>query len=171
MSDMTDITIKVADRSDLADIDALLARSYPALLKADYPPSLLVTAIPLISRVNPKLVASGRYFVVRDGEGEAVGAGGWSRSNPNTGQAGAPSTGHVRHVVTHHERTRHGIGRALMGRIFDDARAAGILRLDCFSTLTAVPFYSACGFSADQSLTIELRPGIEFPAVLMHRSL
>ena len=171
MTEMDEFSIHTANKGDLTDIDALLGRSYPALLKADYPPSLLVTAIPLIARANPRLVTSGRYFVVRDRSGHAVGAGGWSETHPNTSQRGAPATGHIRHVVTDHTRTRRGIGRALMGHIFDNARAAGIMRLDCFATLTAVPFYAACGFSEDHTLTIELRPGIDFPAVLMHRSL
>ncbi|AZQ69568.1 GNAT family N-acetyltransferase [Silicimonas algicola] len=164
------ITLRRATPSDLGAVDALLLRSYPRLLKGAYPPSLLVTAIPLLSRGNPALLASGTYFVVEAGS-TIVGAGGWTSSEPGTGRAGAPATGHVRHVATDPERTREGIGRALMAHIFDDARAAGITRLDCLSTLMAVPFYAACGFEAVGPVTVPLRPGIEFPAVRMHRSL
>jgi GNAT superfamily N-acetyltransferase len=164
------ITLRRAGPSDLDAVETLLARSYPRLLKQAYPPSILVTAVPLLSRANPALLASGTYFLVESGD-KVVGAGGWTSSEPGTGRTGAPATGHVRHVATDPERTRSGIGRALMAHIFDDARAAGITRLDCLSTLMAVPFYAACGFEAVGPVTVPLRPGIEFPAVRMHRSL
>ena len=63
-----DIFLRVATPADLAAVDALLARSYPRLLAADYPPSVLVTALPLISRARPELLASGTYYVVEDGD-------------------------------------------------------------------------------------------------------
>ena len=48
---MTDaLTLRLSIRADLAAVDALLAHSYPRLLAADYPPSVLVTALPIISR-------------------------------------------------------------------------------------------------------------------------
>ena len=165
------LSVRVARSSDLSEIDALLGRSYPVLLKGHYPPSVLVTAIPLISKAQPRLLASGTYFVVLDREGAVLGAGGWTSVEPGTGRKGAPSTGHIRHVVTDHRRVRQGIGRALMGRIFDSAREAGIVRLDCLSTLMAVPFYAACGFEEVGPVSVDLRPGIAFPAVRMHREL
>ena len=58
--------IRPSTLSDLAAVDALLARTYPKLLKADYPPSVLVTALPLISRAQPKLLTCGTYYVVED---------------------------------------------------------------------------------------------------------
>lgn len=58
-----------------------------------------------------------------------------------------------------------------MDHIFQNARTAGILRLDCLSTLMAVPFYAACGFQEVGPTTINLRSGIDFPAVLMQRDL
>ena len=54
------LTLRHATPSDLAAVDALLARSYPRLLAADYPPSVLVTAVPIIARARPELLASGR---------------------------------------------------------------------------------------------------------------
>lgn len=155
----------------MAELDALYGRSYPALLKHSYPPSILVTAIPLLAKVQPRLIASGTYFVVTDDLGAIVGAGGWSALEPRSGRGGAPATGHVRHVVTDHKRVRQGIGRALMGHIFDHARAAGMTRLDCLSTLMAVPFYAACGFEEGRHMTLPLQPGIDFRAVFMQRSI
>jgi len=159
-----------ATGADLAAIDALLGRSYPALLKGAYPPSLLVTAIPLISKAQPHLVASGTYFVVADGD-EIVGAGGWTRAVPGTRGGASQGIGHIRHVVTDHRRVRQGIGRRLMAHTFETARAGGITTLECYSTLMAVPFYASVGFDMLGDMSIPLRPGIDFPAVHMRRAL
>jgi len=161
--------VRRATPADLAAIDALLARSYPALLKGAYPPSLLVTAIPLMAKAQPRLIASGTYFVVEI-EDEIVGAGGWTAATP-PGQRARRGVGNIRHVVTDHTRTRQGIGRALMTHIFSDARAAGARKLDCLSTLMAVPFYEAVGFRVLGPVLIQLRPGIDFPAMAMERDL
>lgn len=159
------ITLRRADADDIAGVDALLARSYPRLLKADYPPSLQVTAIPLISRANPRLVASGRYYLAVTPEDEILGAGGWSSSIKGG------DTGEVRHVVTDHRYLRQGIATRIIETIFTEARRNGLARLDCLATLTAHSFYSAVGFETDGPVTVGLRPGISFPVIRMHRQI
>lgn len=168
MSDL--LTLRPATPADLAAVDALLAHSYPRLLAADYPPSVLVTALPLISRARPELLASGTYWVAVAAEGEVVGAGGWTRGAPGDGGTAA-GLGHVRHVVTRAGRVRQGIGRALMERAMAQAAQAGVRYLDCLSTRTAVPFYASLGFHALGPVDVALRPGITFPAVRMQRAL
>jgi len=164
------ITLRTATAADIAGIDTLLARAYPRLLKADYPPSLLVMAIPRIARAQPGLITSGTYHVATDEDGTILAAGGWSRAAPGGGQI-TPATGHIRHVVTDDRQTRRGLGRALLTRVFEEAATHGITRLDCFSTLTAVPFDRALGFGGDRPVTLSLGPGIDFPAVAMTRAL
>lgn len=163
---MSDIAFRVAGRADLAAVDALLARSYPRLLKADYPASVLVTALPIISRARPELVVSGTYWVALSDD-QVVGAGGWTQDAPGDGGPVA-GLGHVRHVVTDDRFVRRGVGRGLMGHVMAQARAAGVTRLDCLSTRTAVPFYASLGFVAQPGeVEVPLRPGIAFPAVRM----
>ena len=166
---MTDaLHVRVAVPGDLPRVDALLARSYPALLKESYPPSLLVTAIPLISKAQPRLLASGTYYVVFD-EDEIVGAGGWTKAPPGANGPRHTGVGHIRHVVTDHRRVRQGIGRRLMARIFETAHGSGIETLECYSTRMAEPFYASMGFERVSDIVIPLRPGIDFPAVHMRR--
>jgi GNAT superfamily N-acetyltransferase len=160
------ITLRTATAADIGGVDALLARAYPRLLKADYPPSLLVMAVPRIARAQPALVTSGTYHVATDEEGTILAAGGWTHAAPGSGGL-REGTGNIRHVVTDDRLTRRGIGRALLTRVIDEARANGILRLDCLSTLTAAPFYRALGFAGDHPVTIPLGPGIDFPAIAM----
>ena len=59
------LTLRHATRSDLAAVDARLARGYPRLLAADYAASVLVTAVPIIARARPELLASGRNWRFR----------------------------------------------------------------------------------------------------------
>ena len=162
------LDIRPARPDDLTEVDALFARSYPALLKGHYPPSVLVTAIPLIAKAQPALLATGTYFVVTGDNGQILGAGGWTGVAPGTGRRQI-RIGHVRHVVTDHRAVRRGIGKALMNEIIQSARNHGVKRLECLSTLMAVPFYAACGFEEDGPVTVSLRQGITLPAVRMHR--
>ena len=161
--------IRATNRSDIPAVDALLATSYPVLLKPDYPASVMVTALPLISRAQPSLVTSGTYFGLWDDKGDLVGAGGWTRANAR-GEKVAKTVGNIRHVVTSHLHTRRGFGRALMTHIFENAKAVGIEAMHCDATRTAVPFYQSMGFVALGQIEIPLRAGINFPAVRMRRA-
>lgn len=167
-------TLRRATPDDLGGLDTLLSRSYPRLLKADYPPSVLVTALPLIVRAQPALLASGRYFVAVDTrDGHLVGGGGYSLAPPAPeGVAHGPReerTGHIRHVVSDPDRLRQGVGRALMSCVTTAAGAEGVTDFDCLSTRTAVPFYAALGFTVVGPVTVPLAPGIAFPAIRMRR--
>lgn len=158
-------TIRTSDKSDLAAVDVLLARSYPKLLKADYPPSVLVTALPIISRARPELITCGTYYVAEAQDGRIVGAGGWT---PDQRHAGV---GHVRHVVTDDRHVRQGIGSALLLRCFERARVGGIDQLECWSTLSAVAFYASLGFVEIGPIDVPLARGISFPSVRMTHDL
>ena len=165
----TTLTLRTARADDLPALDRLFGQSYPALLKADYAPSVLVTAVPLISKAQPALISSGTFFVVMDGD-NIVGAGGWTMQAPS-GRPGSRGIGHIRHVVTDHRRVREGIGRKLLDHILIHAKASGMSMMHCQSTLTAKAFYESVGFEAQSTIDIELRPGITFPAIFMTRPL
>ncbi|WP_164658059.1 GNAT family N-acetyltransferase [Tropicibacter sp. Alg240-R139] len=157
--------VRATTREDLAAVDALLARSYPKLLKDDYPPSVLVTALPLISRAQPNLLRSGTYYLVETGARRLLGAGGWSRDQQ------VRDLGHIRHVVTDATVTRRGVGRLLLGYALSEARAQGIVQMECWSTFTAEPFYHAMGFETVGPIDVPLQPGITFPAIRMKQRL
>ncbi|MEM8654349.1 MAG: GNAT family N-acetyltransferase [Pseudomonadota bacterium] len=156
--------VRPTTKADMAAVDALLARTYPKLLKADYPPSVLVTALPLISRAQPALLVCGTYYAVEE-DGAILGAGGWTRDRKDV------RLGHIRHVVTDDRALRRGVGRRLMARCFDDARAAHVNRMECWATRTAVPFYTAVGFEEIGPIDVPLADGITFPSVRMMREL
>lgn len=163
------IEVRPATPLDIAAVDALLARSYGPLLRADYPPSALVLALPRMARAQPRLLASGHYFLAEEG-GRVLGAGGWSREAPGDGRR-APRLGHVRHVATDAAAVRRGVGRAVLEAVMDDARHHGMERLLCLSTLTAVPFYRAMGFHDRRPVTLRFGAPVAFPAMEMERAL
>lgn len=163
------LRLRPATLADVAAVDALLARAYPRLLRADYAPSMMVMALPLISRAKPALVTCGTYFVVEQA-GVIIGAGGWTRMHPGQGRMQA-GLGNIRHVVTDDRQVRRGVGRALMTHVCASAAAAGVKRLECLSTLTARSFYQAMGFTETGPVLVPLGQGIDFPAIAMWRAL
>lgn len=167
---MTAITIRPAALADLDAVDRLLQESYPRLLKADYPPSVLVTALPRMTKAQPALLKSGTYYVA-EGEGRLLGAGGWTAGIPGQGTRFEAGRANVRHVVTDPTALRQGVGRAILQEVFAQAKAAGMTWMHCMSTRTAERFYAAMGFVRVAEITVPLGPGIDFPAIEMRRDL
>ena len=156
--------IRPATPADTSAVDQLLGRSYPKLLRPDYPPSTLVLALPGMTKARPSLLASGTYYVAEGQNGQLLGAGGWTR-NARRGR------GDIRHVVTDPRALRQGIGRALMQHSFAVAKASGVFELECWATRTAVPFYKAVGFEVLGPMEVTLSSGVAFPAIRMVRGL
>lgn len=163
------VIVRVATEADIPSIDELLSHSYSVLLKPHYASELLDKVLPDIGRVQPDLVTCGTYYVVVL-DGAVVGAGGWTFSAPG-GRDSQRRVANVRHVVTDHRHVRKGIARALMERVFADARAAGASRMHCLSTRTAEPFYNAMRFVSVAPIDLTLRNGAVFPAIEMERNL
>ncbi len=168
---MHSFTLRTAEKRDTGAIDDLLQRSYPRLLKADYPASVLVTAIPRMVKAQPALIGSGSYYVAEEDSGALLGAGGWTFALPGQGRRGETGRANVRHVVTDPDALRRGVARAIMQHSFKKARAAGATWMHCMATRTAVPFYTAVGFSIVGEMSVALGPGVEFPAIEMRRDL
>ncbi|MEO0830985.1 MAG: GNAT family N-acetyltransferase [Pseudomonadota bacterium] len=162
MTETDALTIRVARRDDFAAVDALLARSYPALLKRDYPPSVMVTAVPRLARARPELLRCGSYYVAETAMDQIVAAGGWTPKRRGRGLA------EIRHVVTDHRRVREGIGKQLLTHAMNEARRLGVTRFEAMATRTAVPFYQSLGFVPLGAIEITLDHGITFPAIQMH---
>eukprot|EP00039_Didymoeca_costata_P002703 m.62008 g.62008 ORF g.62008 m.62008 type:complete len:205 (-) comp11475_c0_seq1:1098-1712(-) len=175
------LVIRKTTENDFDEVTELLRQSYSKLLSHDYDSATLQHTLPDITRARPELLSSGTYYVVElfekvDGdkskeEKVMVGCGGFTAyspmdSNKSQSQPNKSTIGHIRHVATHPRYTRRGIGRMIMETVFDDARQQGIKDFECFSTLTAVPFYKSFKFQPEEKITIPIS-GCEFPAVKM----
>ena len=158
-------SLRPATPGDGEAVSALLEASYPRLLAPDYDARLLAVALPLMTRANPRLLASGTYYVAETGSDAVVGCGGWTVEAPGGGSR--PGVGHIRHFAIHPEWTRRGIGRALLDRCVEEVRAHGIRNLECFSTLTAEAFYRSAGFATVGPVDVPMSPTVAFPGVHM----
>ncbi|MHA7874064.1 GNAT family N-acetyltransferase [Roseivivax sp.] len=161
--------IRRAHGSDFPAVDRLFSTAYPVLLAGTYSEEVCAGALPVIGRAQPELLRSGSFFLVLRGA-LLVGAGGWTQAAPGSG-ARTPGVGHVRHVVTHHNYQRQGIGRRLLDYIIGHAQGQGMRELSCVSTLNAEPFYAAMGFERQGPVTVPLPGGVKLPAVAMRARL
>jgi GNAT superfamily N-acetyltransferase len=166
---MQDITIRTATPEDQEMLSDLLAAAYGELGHGSYDSDALAAALPLMSRANPKLLASGSYYIAEI-DGAAAGCGGWTMDKPGSGEI-TEGVGHIRHFATHPDHLRKGIARLLLEHCLTEARAVGIRVMRSQSTLPAEQFYTAAGFRRIGPITIEMGPGVVLPAVEMQRPL
>jgi GNAT superfamily N-acetyltransferase len=169
MIDDSTYSIRVSTLSDSDAVSALLVASYSSLLAARYDSDALGRALPHMTRANPRLLASGTYYVAERELGNLVGCGGWTTAPPGSGEI-VEREAHIRHFATHPEWVGRRVGASLLARCVSDARPLGIRKLHCFSTLNAEPFYRACGFKTIGPIDVPMGPSL-FPAVLMRREL
>jgi len=168
--DHPDWSIRTAEPSDEAGVEALLAVSYADLMADRYEPALLERVLPLITRANPALLESGTWFVAESSDGAIIGCGGWTPERPDSGEV-ETTLGHVRHFATDPGWTGRGIGRAIHNRSCEQAIAAGIERFICYASLNALDFYAALGFRSIRRIDVPIAADLRFPAMLMELDL
>jgi GNAT superfamily N-acetyltransferase len=161
-----DFSLRVTTPDDAVAVSALLEASYTSAFAGRYEDHVLAAALPLMTRANPRLLASGTYHVAETGDGALIGCGGWTVDRPGTGEV-VGGLAHVRHFGTHPDWARRGVGRALFAQCADEAKARGIGRFECYSSLVAEDFYRALGFTVIERMDIELRAGIRLAGVVM----
>ena len=162
--------VRVATSSDEALVGKLLKASYTILMQPSYDEAALAAALPLMTQANPALVSSGTYYLVKNEGGRIVGCGGWTRERPGSGEAAA-GLAHIRRFATHPERVSCGIGRAIYAKCEAEARAAGVRRFECCSSLNAEEFYAALGFRPLRRIDFPMGRNVKLPGVLMERSI
>lgn len=163
---MAAIGFRTTTLDDRPAVEAMLSETYPALLAPDYDAGVLAAAMPMMITAQDALLSSGHYFVGCDAAGIEVCAGGWTEAAPGGG-ALVPGLGHIRHVVVRLDRAGQGVGRALMVHVMDDARRAGMTRLECLSTRTAERFYAGHGFVREEEVVVPMGPKAALPSVRM----
>ena len=151
-------------------MSAVLAASYSTLLASHYEKALLDRALPFMTKANPKLLASGTFYVAQSHNDEIVACGGWTPEHPETGDV-LKEEAHIRHFATHPDWARMGVARSIMERCCIDANAQGISKLLCYSTLVAESFYRAFGFKSIAWLDVLMGSKVPFKTVMMQREL
>lgn len=161
----TTLTIRLSSDRDETALEYLYAKSFGRLLGADYPDWLMARALPHLSRIQGPLDL-GTYYVAETDDGRLIGAGGWTRKRPGTGEI-EPGLAHLRHFAVDPDATRSGVGSALFGAC-RKAAAPGTT-FECYSTRTAVSFYAALGFRPIGTIDIPMEADLAFPSIHMIR--
>lgn len=149
------LTIRLATPDDVPVITAIMDAAIGELQKGFLDPAQIESSRAIMG-LDRQLVEDGTYFVV-ELDGVAVGCGGWSRRATLYGgdhSAGrdaslldpATQPAKVRAMYTHPQYTRRGVGRLVLHRCEEAARAEGFTTLDLMSTLSGEPLYRAAGF-------------------------
>ncbi len=161
------LNLRVASPDDATPVSRVLAASYSVLYRGWYQDEVLAAALPAMTRANPRLLSSDRYFVCEIG-GRIVACGGWSAEKPGGGLV--PRLAHIRHFATDPDFINQGCGAAMIGRCFAEAKSAGFAEIESISSLTAEAFYARHGFR-QVSMVRQPMGGVTFACVLMRRRL
>jgi GNAT superfamily N-acetyltransferase len=173
--------IRPAVAADAGAVNALMRASIEALFPHFYDDEQTASAARYIAQVDPVLIADGTYFVIEEG-GDVVACGGWSRRGRLYTGSGShdgddrrldPATeaAHVRAMFVRPDRTRQGLGRAILEAAEAAARAEGFVRLDLMATLPGVPLYQAFGFREVERVDITMPDGVTITGVVMDRPI
>lgn len=163
------IQVRVANLDDAAAVRQVLEASYPELMAHAYDPVVLLRALPAMTRPNPKLLASGAYFIAEI-DGAPAGCGGWSAERPGSDEVIA-GLGHIRHFATDARCIGRGVGRALYSACEASAKSLGVRRFECQASLNGELFYRALGFERVEAIGVAMAPDIVFPSIRMVRDL
>lgn len=160
------VTVRPATSADEDVVSAILEASYTNLWQGHYAEADLEALLPMVTRAQPQLLASGRYFLALS-EDQYAGCGGWSLAVPGPSGKIIPGCGHIRHFAVHPDYLRKGVGRALYDACLSQARDEGLARLEAWSSLQAVPFYERLGFKVIEHFTLDFSGGGGLASVRM----
>ncbi|MEM6668979.1 MAG: GNAT family N-acetyltransferase [Pseudomonadota bacterium] len=145
--------VRPATSKDEDRMTVVLEASYSTLLRAHYTLSLLKSVLPVITKANSSLLASGSYFVAQKNGEMIVGCGGWTPERPDNGEQ-EEGVGHIRRFAAHPDHTGDGVGRAIYEVCEAQARSGGVTRFEAYATLSAVGFYRALGFTSIERIDV-----------------
>lgn len=173
--------MRVATPADAPAIAALMRASVLELFPRYYDERQTASAAVHIAHIDLQLIEDGTYYVAEE-DGEIIACGGWSKRNKlfsGRGDAAddarlidpATEPARVRAMFVRSDRTRRGLGRAILDRCERDAAAAGFTSFVLGATLPGEPLYRAFGFVEDERFDVEMPDGVKVPCVAMHRSI
>jgi GNAT superfamily N-acetyltransferase len=178
MSDGT-LRIRGARLDELDALHALMELAIGALLKPFLSEAEIASSRAIMG-LDSQLVKDGTYFVVEEA-GALAGCGGWSRRATMYGGDVSPGrdpalldpvrdAARVRAMYTHPAFVRRGVGRMILERCEDAARAEGFTRSELVATMAGLPLYQACGYREIERFS-DQRGGAPVPLARMVKVL
>jgi GNAT superfamily N-acetyltransferase len=180
-SSRTDFNLRKAALSDRPAVSRLIELSARGLSREEYSDEQIEAAIRSIFGVDSELIKDGTYFVA-EASGQLVGCGGWSRRATLFGgdqyAAREPAeldpardAAKIRAFFVHPEWARRGVGRAILERCEQEARACGFRSLELMATLPGLKFYRSLGYVGNERVTLEISGGTTIDFVPMKKEV
>ncbi|MGH3239567.1 MAG: GNAT family N-acetyltransferase [Spirillospora sp.] len=173
--------LRKAVRPDVPEIAALMRSSVLDVFPRFHDERETAAAARYLTEPDTMLIDDGTYYVHETG-GEIVACGGWSRRDKlYTGSGDAPTDGRlldpateparVRAMFVRSDWTRRGLGREILARSEQAARAEGFRALVLMATLPGVPLYRSFGFRELRPTRVPLPNGVVLDGVSMEYPL
>src|SRR5262245_61443020 len=173
------LAVRNARLDELAALNALMDLAIAELLKP-FLNAAEIASSRAIMGLDSQLVRDGTYFVVEEA-GALAGCGGWSRRATMYGGDVSPGrdpalldpakdAARVRAMYTHPAFIRRGVGRMILARCEEAARAEGFTRAELVATMAGLPLYLACGYQPVERFADE-RGGTPVPLARMVKAL
>ncbi|GAA4860211.1 GNAT family N-acetyltransferase [Actinomycetospora straminea] len=174
-------TPRTATDADVPAIAELMRASVRALFPLFYDAEQTAAAEVHIAHLDRAMIADGTYYVHEDG-GEVEACGGWSRrARLYTGSGDrdddarlldpATEPARVRAMFVRGDRTRRGLGRAILQASVRAAGEEGFTSLVLMATLPGVPLYTAFGFTEVRRVDVPTPAGVTLAGVEMARPI
>ena len=172
---------RLAVTSDAPRLQELMRSSVRELFPHYYDARQTASAAIHVAHLDTSLIDDGTYFVCED-DGEIVACGGWSRRDklyagsgdrPGDDRLLDPRTeaARIRAMFVRPDRTRRGLGRAIVTACEHAAGAEGFRALALMATLPGEPLYLACGFREIERTLVTMPDGVTIGCVAMERAI
>jgi GNAT superfamily N-acetyltransferase len=173
--------LRAAVRADVPELAVLMRQSVLDVFPLFHAERETEAAARYLTEPDTALIDDGTYYV-HEADGQIVACGGWSkRDKLYTGSGAAltddrrldPATepARVRAMFVRGDWTRRGLGRAILDRCVDAARADGFRDLVLMATLPGVPLYRSFGFREVRRTDVPLPNGVTLDGVVMEYPL
>lgn len=173
--------LRMAMRPDVPEIAELMRLSVLEVFPRFHDERETAAAARYLTEPDTMLIDDGTYFVCETG-GQLVACGGWSKRDKLYAGSGAtpsddrlldPATepARVRAMFVRGDWTRRGLGRAILARSGEAARAEGFRALVLMATLPGVPLYRSFGFREIRRTHVPLPNGVVLDGVSMEYPL
>lgn len=176
------LSIRPAQPSDIPTLRLLIDASVRGLQTADYSPAQIEAALQKVFGVDTQLISDDTYLLAETQQQEIVGCGGWSKRKTLYGGDvfaaredslldPTKDAAKIRAFFVHPNWARRGIGTLILEACENAAMAAGFTRFEMGATLTGVPLYAACGYTALENLEVPMGGGLTLPIIRMEKRL
>lgn len=174
------LSFRHATHADIPAIETLMALSMDKFLPEVLSPAQAKKSHASMG-LDIQLIDDRTYYLVFEHE-VLVGCGGWSRRRTLFG--GSHTSGRddtladpatepakIRAMYTHPDYARRGIGRALLTKGEDAARAEGFATIELGATASGLLLYEKCGYQVVEDLSSPDEDGVTVPIIRMRKAL